>query len=151
MFAGCKSESSAPPDKLEVQLQGRTFEVEVAYTPEAMTQGLMHRAEILPNGGMIFLFPESRVLSMWMKNCLTDIDVIFVNPAGIVTATHAMKAEPLDTPDTELAKYSSGHTAQFAIELRGGMVAELGVKAGDRLDLPLEDLKAWAGWTDPPS
>ena len=37
--------------------------------------------------------------------------------------------------------YSSRWPAQFAIEVSAGRADELGIKAGDRLELPLSELK----------
>jgi len=131
-------------DILTVELGGRLFELELALTDEERMQGLMFRDEIAENGGMIFVYPPVEpfpaVLNFWMKNCLVPIDVIFLNPKGIITAIHEMQPPEPSTSDDELIRYSSNLPAQFAIELRGGMAAELGLTAGSRVELPMDEL-----------
>jgi uncharacterized membrane protein (UPF0127 family) len=59
-----------------------TFEVEVAKTRAAWTQGLMGRVE-LPNGhGMLFDFGRERQVSMWMKDTLIPLDMLFFHADG---------------------------------------------------------------------
>ena len=73
-----------------------------------------------------------------MKDCLVPIDVIFLGPAGKVTAVHAMLPPEPGTPDEKLPRYASFGLAQFAIELRGGKASELVIKRGDEIQLPFE-------------
>jgi uncharacterized membrane protein (UPF0127 family) len=111
----------------------------------------MHRTEVPADGGMLFVFPESEVRSFWMGNCLVDIDVIFLDPRGRVTAVHRMKAQPPRRADESEADYDrrmprywSAYPAQFAIELKAGTLDRLGVKVEDRIDLDLDRLKRLA-------
>ena len=54
------------------------YAVEIADTAEKRSTGLMNR-EILDSGkGMWFVFPEERGHSIWMKNTLIPLDVIWV-------------------------------------------------------------------------
>ena len=58
---------------------------------------------------------------------------------------YAMQVESdPDAPDYRLKPYSSHYPAQFAIEVRDGTLRRLGLSQGDRIDLPLEDLKGLA-------
>ena len=136
---------NAPGNELlKLELGGRSFELELALTDEARTQGLMHRDKIAETGGMLFVYPSGEpfpaVLNFWMKNCLVPIDVIFLNPKGIITAIHEMQPPEPGMHDDELTRYSSRLPAQFAIELRGGMAAELGLTTGSRIELPMDEL-----------
>jgi len=140
-LVGC---DPAPAGYQRVIIQGERFDLELAVTPEAREKGLMGRESVPEDGGMLFVFPDLARRGFWMKNCLTDIDLIFLDARGNVTAVHAMTPEPLDTPDSQLTIYSSDYPAQFAVELRGGKAAELGVEPGERIDLPLEKLKRLA-------
>jgi uncharacterized membrane protein (UPF0127 family) len=118
-----------------------SFDLELALDDDARTMGLMHRESIAKDGGMLFVFPNAAPRSFWMKNCLTDMDLLFLDGAGYVVAIHQMTVEPPNTPDHELPGYPSGRPAQFAIELQAGMADKTGVKVGDRITLPLADLK----------
>jgi len=139
---GCQP--TADPDAADTQavtIDGRTFTLELALDDESRARGLMGREQIDPDGGMLFVFPEEGRLSFWMKNCLTDIDVIFLDRDGRITRWHQMHPPAPGTPDSALKRYTSGYPAQFAIELRGGMTERLDLKRGQRIELPLERLK----------
>lgn len=150
LLAGC-AEAQRGPRTETVRIGGRQFTLETALDTAARTRGLMARQEITPDGGMLFIFPDAQVRSFWMGYCLVDIDVIFLDPRGRVTALHEMKVEPPRRSDeseaayrARLANYSSVFPAQFAIELRGGTLDELDLHVEDRIDLDLERLKALA-------
>jgi hypothetical protein len=133
-----------------VVVGGEPFRLELAAEPVARDEGLMHRTQIPSGGGMLFVFPDDpQVRSFWMRNCLVDIDLIFVDPIGRVTATHAMKVEPLQQPgETEeeyferLQRYTSRLPARYAIELPGGTLSRLSVAIGDTIALDRTRLAA---------
>ncbi len=142
--AGC-SQTTAPGAMTQrVQIQGRTFHLELALDADARYQGLSDRASIAEDGGMLFVFPDSKFREFVMRRCLVPIDIIFLGANGRVVAMHAMQVEPPGTSEDELKEYFSEYPAQFAIELRGGTLPGLGLKKGQKIDLPLESLKARA-------
>ena len=141
-------------DGLEtVTIKDRSYHLEISSDQASRTKGLMERTSIPADGGMLFVFPEPGMRSFWMKNCVIDMDLIFLDARGRVTATHRMKAEPPRRDDeTELAyearirrtDYSSGWPAQFAIELQAGMLDQLDIGVEDKIPLDLRHLKALA-------
>jgi uncharacterized membrane protein (UPF0127 family) len=80
-----------------------------------------------------------------MRRCLVPIDLIFLDANGRVDSMHQMPVEddPFK-PDHELTRYPSRGGAQFAIELAGGTLDGLDLRLGQRVQLPLEALKARA-------
>jgi hypothetical protein len=140
-----------PPAAEIVRIGGELFSLEPAFDDAARTRGLMDRDEIPRAGGMLFVFPDAQVRRFWMENCLVDIDLVFLDPRGRVTATHRMKREPPRRADesedayrARLPTYSSVHPAQFAIELATGSIARLGIRFEDRIELDLARLKGYA-------
>lgn len=143
---GCEEEG-----RQRVVISGRTFDLEIAADEASRTRGMMGRTEIPEDGGMLFVFPDAGPRSFWMANCLVDIDIIYLDPLGRITAMHRMRAEPpKQDNETQLAyeqrlsHYPSRFPAQFAIELRAGTLDELDLEVEDRIDLPLDRLKALA-------
>ncbi|MEM1446729.1 MAG: DUF192 domain-containing protein [Planctomycetota bacterium] len=142
---GSEADSPEPtPETLTVTIGEQTFDLELALDDDSRFQGLSDRVFIAPDGGMLFGFTRARNLEFVMRRCLVPIDIIFLDPAGRVTATHAMAVEPYDRPERQLRRYGSRYPAQFAIELAGGTLESLDLKPGDRVELPLDDLKARA-------
>lgn len=147
---GC-GPGSAPAGLEAVVISGETFYLEVAADADARARGLMGRTDIPEDGGMLFVFPDSQiqVQRFWMGHCLVDIDILFLDSQGRVTATHEMKAqEPQRSDETDAAydqrmpRYSSRYPAQFAIELKAGSLKRLGVQIEEKVELDLPRLKA---------
>lgn len=105
-----------------------TFRVELARTPQEQAKGLMFRTEMGPDEGMIFPFDPPRGASFWMRNTVIPLDLIFVAPDGRISNI-AANAVPYD--ETPL---SSLGDAKAVLELNGGRAAQLGIKAGDRVE-----------------
>lgn len=131
-----------------VVIREQSFEVDLALTPEQRAQGLMWRETLADDQGMLFVFPARdpypAELNFWMKNCLMPIDVIFLDSEGKVTAIHEMEPPDPNISDEEQPVYPSNGLAQYAIELRGGLAAELGLQVGDIIDLRKDYLLRWA-------
>jgi uncharacterized membrane protein (UPF0127 family) len=149
LCAGCGGGNG--PAFETVTIRGETFELEVAADEPSRVRGLMDRPSIPAGGGMLFIFPDANIRSFWMANCLVDIDVIFLDSQGRITAQHRMKAlspRREDESDFEYQgrmrqeEYSSMFAAQFAIELKAGTLDRLDLEFQERIDLDLPRLKA---------
>jgi len=102
--------------------------VEIADTPEARSRGLMFRETLADDRGMLFLYPAPREVSMWMKNTLIPLDMLFVSKDGRIVRV-ARNAQP-----HSLTTIPSGEPVIAVLEIGGGRSAALGVRAGDRLE-----------------
>ena len=149
-LSGCQRSQSIPGTE-QVVIAGEQFQLEVAQDEVTRTKGMMGRTEIASDGGMLFIFPTSQLRSFWMGNCVVDIDIMFLDRYGRVTAIHTMKTEdPRKDDETEVAYkarmpgYSSVYATQFAIELHAGSIQRLGVDVDDKIELDLARLKAMA-------
>ncbi len=107
------------------------FTVEVAGSVMEQAKGLMFRTELADNAGMIFPFADPRPASFWMKNTVIPLDIIFVRSNGTIESI-AENTVPYST-----APVASGEPVAAVLELRGGLTAELGITAGDKV--------AWQG------
>jgi hypothetical protein len=106
------------------------FQIELATTPEQKSQGLMFRRSLAPDGGMLFIYPSVRTISMWMRNTLIPLDMVFIAADGRIVKV-AQRTVPMS-----LATISSGGPAKAVLEVNGGTAARLGLKPGDRVVHP---------------
>jgi uncharacterized membrane protein (UPF0127 family) len=108
----------------------QVFSVELAVTPDQRSQGLMHRKEMLADAGMLFDFGASRPVSMWMKNTILPLDMLFIRGDGRISHIHE-NAEPFSE-----AIIDSHGAIKFVLELNAGRVKALGIRTGDRVLSP---------------
>ncbi len=99
----------------------------MADTPEKSELGLMYRKEMAKDHGMIFDFGEPKETSMWMKNTLIPLDMVFFDTDGKVM-TVVENARP-----HSLRLIDPGMPVKGVIELNGGVAKEDGIKPGDMI------------------
>jgi len=101
------------------------FDAWRADTPRTREQGLMFVREIGAEEAMIFVYDPPANASMWMKNTLLPLDMLFVDGNGcVVHVKH-------DAQPGSLATISAGMPVVLVVELRGGTAAALGIGTGD--------------------
>jgi hypothetical protein len=135
----------------QVRIGPANWTLELAIGDAAIQRGLMDRKTIPEGTGMLFVFPEPTVHQFWMANCLTDIDVIFLDGQGRVTTMYHMRAEPPRSDgesqfdyEQRLPRYSSRVPVRFAIELPPGSLDTLGLRVGNAIPIDLDRLKSMA-------
>jgi uncharacterized membrane protein (UPF0127 family) len=106
------------------------FRIELATAPQQQSQGLMFRRSLAPDGGMLFVYPSERTISMWMRNTLIPLDMVFIAADGRIVKV-AQRTVPMS-----LATISSGGPAKAVLEVNGGTAARLGLEPGDRVVHP---------------
>lgn len=105
------------------------IDVEVANTPDSRERGLMWRSALAEDRGMLFIFPEEEIQSFWMRNTLIPLDMLFIDQhrriLGIVE--HAV-------PHTRTPR-GVGRPTLYVLEVPGGWVERMGVRAGSLVQL----------------
>jgi uncharacterized membrane protein (UPF0127 family) len=106
------------------------FSIELALTDAQMEQGLMFRRSMAPDAGMLFDFKQPTPVTMWMKNTVIPLDMLFLDTSGRIIDIHE-RAVPYSTDII-----ASAAPSRYVIELNGGTVARLGIKLGDQVTSP---------------
>jgi uncharacterized protein len=114
---------------IQMQLGSKSFTLEVAVTEDEQSHGLMYRSSMPATHGMIFVFPDERPISIWMKNTSIPLDLIFLSSAGKIVSIHSLKA-------FDITPVPSESPAKYGIELNQGAAAAAGIKKGDTLPIP---------------
>ena len=104
------------------------FTVEVARTPAEQQTGLMNRQSLAPDRGMIFPYDTPQQAAFWMKDTLIPLDMIFLRADGSIVRIAA------NTVPLSLEPVPSGEPVAAVLEIAGGRSAELGLRAGDKVE-----------------
>jgi len=114
---------------IEIEALGENIIINayLADTPAKRAQGLMHVTDLPENAGMLFVFSQPRQVSMWMKNTVISLDILFLNPNGRIVKIHK-NAKPLS-----LASIPSHVRVKWVLELNAGVAAKLDLQPGYRL------------------
>ena len=126
-----KTSSRIGAHRLEiVTREGNThvFNVEMAITRDQQRRGLMFRTELAEDAGMLFDFHEPQIITMWMKNTLIPLDMLFIDSTGKI----AFIAENTVPESTDII--SSTVPVRWVLEVAGGTSSRLKIEIGDALD-----------------
>ena len=96
---------------------------EVAADDQARMTGLMHRHELAPNHGMLFVFETAEKPCMWMRNTLIPLSVAFIDFDGKVVNIEDME------PGTDQI-HCALRAVPFALEMTRGWFSERGLRPG---------------------
>ncbi len=108
------------------------FDVELAVSPDQRAQGLMYRAKMPADAGMLFDFGASpQRVSMWMKNTKIPLDMLFITGDGRIESISER------TVPYSLETISSRGPVRAVLELNSGTVSRLGIVPGDRVEHPI--------------
>jgi uncharacterized protein len=128
LCAACAHAPAAASGGAAVYLHGHRIQVEIAADDASRAHGLMDRASMPEDHGMLFVFPDAQIRTFWMKDTLIPLDMLFLNADGkLVTLTAdatPCKADPC-------AIYPSTRPARYVLELNAGVAAKLGLRGGD--------------------
>ena len=107
------------------------FLVDVVSTPEDMARGLSGRTFLSPRQGMLFIFPDVSVHSMWMPNMYFPLDIVWID-----TEKRIVKIEENVSPcsgTNNCTSYSSLYPTKYAIELNAFEASRIGLSVGKKL------------------
>lgn len=127
--------TNLPVKKLSISSgnSSNEFQVEIAATDAQRKVGLMNRKSLDENKGMLFIFQSSGLINFWMKNTLITLDMVFIDSNGYIKHIARNASPCTSSNDQDCPLYSSKVSAQYVLELKGGITDKLGVRVGDRV------------------
>jgi len=99
-------------------------------------EGMMwlENKEVKDNEGMLFVFDKEAKRTFWMQNTVLPLDIAYITAKGrVVNIVQGKSFDETGLPSTG--------PAQYVLELKKGMCAKFGIKAGTVLNLP-KDVKS---------
>lgn len=142
-FNSCKEETkSAPPKQVEIKFTKdgelsifkqssdtilTKVDIEIADDEYERETGLMYRKGMKNSQGMLFIFPDVRYRSFYMKNTEFLLDIIYIGSDKKIVSI-VKNAHPED--ETSLP---SEAPAKYVLEINGGLSDTWGFSAGDSI------------------
>ncbi len=116
-----------------IKIKDHRLDVEIASTPSARACGLSHRQSLPAQQGMLFVYPDARPLSFWMKDTHISLSIAFIDNDGRILSIQAMQ------PHLDQKRYHSMVPARYALEVNQGWFNAHGIDVGDmvKLEIPL--------------
>jgi uncharacterized protein len=122
---------AAKPKIYDLSIGTAKIKAEIAGTDAEREKGLMFRKTVPEGTGMLFVFDKDEKLSFWMKNTEVPLSIAYITSEGTVS-------EILDMKPFSLAPVISQSYVRYALEAPQGWFLRVGVKAGDKLEIPAE-------------
>lgn len=109
-----------------IHIGNKEYKVQEAHTEEEKEKGLQGVSSLPEDQGMLFFFEEPQEVSMWMKDTLIPLDIIFINEDNEVVKV--AQGEPND--ETPIIAQDT----LYVLEINKNS----GIKEGDELEIQTE-------------
>lgn len=113
-------------ERISISINETEYSIEVADDAASRRQGLMHRASLKPNEGMLFVYPQTGFYRIWMKDMLIPLWVIWIDEELRVASVK--KLEPCEKGPCPV--YGASKPGRYILELS---IDAQPVKPGDRV------------------
>jgi len=112
----------------EILLENYLTDIEIANTFEERKNGLMNRAELMPNAGMFFIWDKKKIQCMWMKNTSLELNIAFISNQGEIL-------EIFDMIPFSVESICSSKKVKYALEVNKNWFKENSINVGDKINL----------------
>jgi uncharacterized membrane protein (UPF0127 family) len=133
LLAPVKTGSAEPSVKVAYP-NGTRILVELADTPQKRQRGLMFRDRLAADKGMLFVFEEPAMWSIWMKDTKVPLDILWLGPDKRVLHIEENVPGCVEEP---CPLYQSNTGALYVLEVPAGSVKREKLAKGMRLDFDL--------------
>ncbi len=111
----------------------RCISVELAITQEKQEEGLMYRANLSDDSGMLFIFNEEDYHAFWMKNTLIPLDMVWIDAEGRIVYYHKDAQPCLES--RICPAIVPNRKAIYVLESNSGYIDSMNLSIGDELDI----------------
>jgi uncharacterized membrane protein (UPF0127 family) len=104
------------------------FEIYIATSDAQRARGLMFVRNLPKTTGMLFIYATDMHWSMWMKNTLIPLDILFIRSDGTVSSI-AYETEP-----QSLQSIVALEPVRYVLELNAGVAEALSINQYSRIE-----------------
>ena len=109
---------------MRLKIKNNTFKIKTVFSQKDTQKGMMGRDFDSTFNGMLFLMSRGQHC-FWMKNCITNLDIIFIDGNEITEIHH--NCPPCVSNDCN--NYCG--EGDMILEIKGGSCKKMGIKVGD--------------------
>jgi uncharacterized membrane protein (UPF0127 family) len=120
-----------------VKIDGVTLNVQIADTRPLQTRGLMFQEKLPYDQGMLFVFEDEGVRSMWMLNMQFALDVIWIDAEGNVVHIEKDTQPCKSALETMACTFTNGNDqhAKYVLEVTSGFVDKFNITENSKLEI----------------
>lgn len=117
-----------------IKLDSVTLDVQIANTTDRMTEGLQFQQQLPYSEGMIFVFDQPQIVSMWMTDMQFPLDMIWFDSNGNVV--HIEKDLAPCTSNASCPIYNgAGQTTKYVLEVTAGFVDRFNITNSSKMTI----------------
>ena len=105
-----------------------TLTIDLARTEEERAQGLSGRERLAEDEAMLFIFPKPGMYGFWMKEMNFDLDIIWLDEAGVVA-----DITPNVSRDSYPQVFYPRTKIKYVLEVSAGWAGRHNIALGDEL------------------
>ena len=120
-----------------IKIDDVTLQVQIADTRPLQTRGLMFQEKLPYDQGMLFVFEDSGVRSMWMLNMQFALDLLWIDENGNIVHIEKDTQPCKSAVETMSCTFSNGNgkPAKYVLEVTSGFVDKFHVTENSKLDI----------------
>jgi hypothetical protein len=120
-----------------VKIGDTTLQVQIADTKPLQTRGLMFQEKLPYDQGMLFVFEDEGIRSMWMLNMQFSLDVIWIDADGRIVHIEKDTQPCKSALETMACTFTNGNgeEAKYVLEVTAGFVDKFNITETSRLEI----------------
>ncbi len=120
-----------------IKIDDITLQVQIADTSPLQTRGLMFQEKLPYDQGMLFIFEDVGVRSMWMLNMQFALDLIWIDDGGNVVHIEKDTQPCKSALETVGCTFTNGNgkDAKYVLEVTSGFVDKFNITENSRLEI----------------
>lgn len=111
---------------IKLEIRRHNIRAFIANTPDSRERGLMKITHLCANCGMLFIFPQAKKHSFWMKDTPLPLSIAFISAEGTILNIIEMEA------NTTSSHHAQGN-ALYALEMNKGWFTEHTIQPKDQV------------------
>ena len=120
-----------------VKIDDVTLQVQIADTKPLQTRGLMFQEKLPYDQGMLFIFEDEGIRSMWMLNMQFSLDLLWIDAQGNVVHIEKDTQPCKSALETMACTFTNGNgeEAKYVLEVTSGFVDKFNITENSKLKI----------------